>query len=123
MTQLAQSHEVTRQQIYARRHDLKKKGLWSPDAGALFIPLDMPMTVGVLVAQAPVCVCSFLSSTARASPHLPSPTDCVPHIVTLGATGLWACHDPRQRHGPQCAGLGTGSNHHRPVPAEPPPPR
>jgi transposase len=47
VTQVAQRHEVTRQQIYAWRHDLKKKGLWSPDAGALFYPLDMP----VLTAQ------------------------------------------------------------------------
>ena len=31
-----------------------KKGLWSPDAGALFLPLDMPVTAGVPVAQAPV---------------------------------------------------------------------
>jgi transposase len=33
VTQVAQRHEVTRQQIYAWRHDLKKKGLWSPDTG------------------------------------------------------------------------------------------
>ena len=43
VTQVAQRHEVTRQQIYAWLHDLKKKGLWSPDAGALFYPLDMPV--------------------------------------------------------------------------------
>lgn len=43
VTQEAQRHEVTRQQIYAWRHDLKKKGLWSPDSGALFYPLDMPV--------------------------------------------------------------------------------
>jgi len=54
VTQVAQRHEVTRQQIYAWRHDLKKKGLWSPDAGALFYPLDMPVMTGVPVAQAPV---------------------------------------------------------------------
>ena len=35
VTQVAQRYEVTRQQIYAWRHDLKKKGLWSPNAGAL----------------------------------------------------------------------------------------
>lgn len=50
VTQVAQRHEITRQQIYAWRHDLKKKGLWSPDAGALFFPMDMP----VPVAQMPV---------------------------------------------------------------------
>ncbi|MCA1775731.1 MAG: transposase [Loktanella sp.] len=54
VTQVAQRHEVTRQQIYAWRHDLKKKGLWSPDAGALFFPMDMPVAAGVPVAQAPV---------------------------------------------------------------------
>ena len=51
VTQVAQRHEITRQQIYAWRHDLKKKGLWSPDVGALFFPLDMPVTAGVPVAQ------------------------------------------------------------------------
>ncbi len=54
VTQVAQRHEVTRQQIYAWRHDLKKKGLWSSDAGALFLPMDMPVAVGVPVAEAPV---------------------------------------------------------------------
>lgn len=42
VTQIAQRHEVTRQQIYAWRHELKRKGLWSPDAGALFLPVDVP---------------------------------------------------------------------------------
>lgn len=54
VTQVAQRHEVTRQQIYAWRHDLKKKGLWSPDAGALFFPLNMPVAAGVPVAQTTV---------------------------------------------------------------------
>lgn len=51
VTQVAQRHEVTRQQIYAWRHDLKKKGLWSPDAGGLFFPLDIPVAAGVPAAQ------------------------------------------------------------------------
>lgn len=38
VTQVAQRHEVTRQQIYAWRHELKRRGLWSPGAGALFMP-------------------------------------------------------------------------------------
>lgn len=37
VTQVAQRHELTRQQTYAWRHDLKRKGLWSPEAGALFL--------------------------------------------------------------------------------------
>lgn len=44
VTQVAQRHEITRQQIYAWRHELKKKGLWSADAGALFFPLDIPVS-------------------------------------------------------------------------------
>lgn len=51
VTQVAQRHEVTRQQIYAWRHDQKKTGLWSPDAGALFHPLDRPVAAGVPIAQ------------------------------------------------------------------------
>jgi len=35
VTQVAQRHEIRRQRIFAWRHDLKRKGLWSPDAGAL----------------------------------------------------------------------------------------
>ncbi len=54
VTQVAQRHEVTRQQIYKWRHELKKKGLWSPDAGALFFPLDIPAPAGVPVPQRPV---------------------------------------------------------------------
>lgn len=44
---MAQRYEIRRQQIYAWRHDLKKKGLWSPDAGALFYRVDIPVTVTV----------------------------------------------------------------------------
>lgn len=62
VTQVAQRHEVTRQQIYAWRHDLKKKGLWSPDAGALFVPLNMPVAAGVPVAQS--CVDEALPPSA-----------------------------------------------------------
>jgi transposase len=47
VTQVAQRHEVTRQQIYKWRHELKKKGLWSSEAGALFFPVDIPVTAGV----------------------------------------------------------------------------
>ncbi len=47
VTEVAQRHEIRRQQIYAWRHDLKKKGLWSPDAGALFYLVDIPVTAGV----------------------------------------------------------------------------
>ena len=36
VTQVAQRHELTRSQIYGWRRDLKKKGLWSPDRGAVF---------------------------------------------------------------------------------------
>jgi transposase len=41
ITQVAQRHEVTRQQIYTWRHALKHKGLWPVEGGALFLPLDV----------------------------------------------------------------------------------
>lgn len=54
VTQAAQRHELTRQQIYAWRHELKKKGLWSPEAGALFFPVDLPVAAGVPMVQSSI---------------------------------------------------------------------
>lgn len=49
VTQVAQRHDVTRQQIYAWRHELKKKGLLSTLPEALFLPVafDGPMELAV----------------------------------------------------------------------------
>lgn len=41
VTQVAQRHDVTRQQIHAWRHDLKKKGLLSALPEALFLPVEL----------------------------------------------------------------------------------
>lgn len=41
ITEVAHRHDVTRQQIYTWRGELKKKGLLSGSAKALFIPIDM----------------------------------------------------------------------------------
>lgn len=54
LTQVAQRHEVARSQIYGWRHELKKKGLWSAEAGALFLPLDIPVSGVVPEPQPPV---------------------------------------------------------------------
>jgi len=40
VTQVAQRHAITRSQIYGWRRNLKKKGLGSPDRGAVFLPVD-----------------------------------------------------------------------------------
>lgn len=53
VTQVAQRHDVTRQQIYAWRHELKQKGLWSPDVGALFMPIGAPPALELPVTTAP----------------------------------------------------------------------
>lgn len=49
VTQVAQRHDVTRQQIYAWRHKLKKKGLLSALPEALFLPVefDRPMELAM----------------------------------------------------------------------------
>ena len=41
VTQVAQRHEITRQQIYAWRHALKRKGLWPVEGGPVFLPLNL----------------------------------------------------------------------------------
>ncbi len=43
VTQVAQRHDITRQQIYTWRHALKKVGLLQPATGAAFLSLDMPI--------------------------------------------------------------------------------
>jgi transposase len=68
VTQVAQRHEIRRQQIYAWWHDLKKKGLWSPDAGGLFYPIDIPVTTAVPALQLPALEVPPLSAVAL---HLP----------------------------------------------------
>tara|TARA_R110002124_G_scaffold75612_2_gene202907 strand:- start:842 stop:1204 length:363 start_codon:yes stop_codon:yes gene_type:complete len=74
VTQVAQRHEITRQQIYAWRHDLKRKGLWSPDAGALFFPLDLPVPQAP-VAEAPPPVAVELRLRGGRSLHFESTID------------------------------------------------
>jgi len=76
VTQVAQRHEIKRQQIYAWRHDLKRKGLWSPDAGALFFPVDLP------VAQMPVAELMM----PRLLPSAPRPS-CQSEVAAT-ASGL-----------------------------------
>ncbi|WP_415182515.1 IS66-like element accessory protein TnpA [Phaeovulum sp.] len=41
VTQVAQRHDVTRQQIYAWRHEMKKKSLLSTLPEALFLPVEL----------------------------------------------------------------------------------
>jgi transposase len=49
VTQVAQRHDVTRQQVYTWRHELKKKGLLSALPEALFLPVefDRPMELAM----------------------------------------------------------------------------
>ena len=40
VTSVAQRHEVTRQQIYTWRHELRLKGMILPSTGAVFLPVE-----------------------------------------------------------------------------------
>lgn len=40
VTSVAQRHEVTRQQIYTWRHELRLKGMLVPANGAVFLPVE-----------------------------------------------------------------------------------
>jgi transposase len=52
VTQVAQRHEVTRQQIYAWRHELKKKGLLSAPREALFLPVELERPLELAIPAA-----------------------------------------------------------------------
>ena len=41
VTQVARRHDLRRQQIYAWRHDLRKRGLCAPEGAMLFLPVDL----------------------------------------------------------------------------------
>ena len=51
VTQPAHRHEVTRQQIYGWRHELKKKGLLPPSGDAFFLSVDISNLQSAPVAQ------------------------------------------------------------------------
>ncbi len=40
VTQVAHRHDLTRQQIYIWRNEVKRKDMWHPDAG-LFLPVEV----------------------------------------------------------------------------------
>ncbi|WP_185968642.1 transposase [Paracoccus sp. M683] len=55
VTQVAQRHDVTRQQIYAWRHELKKKGLLSALPEALFLPVDLDRPMELAMPTTAIC--------------------------------------------------------------------
>ena len=59
VTQVAQRHDLTRQQIYAWRHELKRKGLLFATADALLLPISARDP-----AEAPLPEMVMSSSTA-----------------------------------------------------------
>lgn len=46
ITEVAHRHDVTRQQIYASRHELKKKGLLPTTADTVFVPVETSAMLG-----------------------------------------------------------------------------
>ena len=54
VTQVAQRHDIRRQQIHAWRHVLRKRGLCAPEGAALFLPAKLapPQVSGVKPAAA-----------------------------------------------------------------------
>ncbi|WP_370584539.1 transposase [Novosphingobium sp. KA1] len=53
LTEVAQRHDVTRQQIYTWRYDLKKRGLLGAAPEPVFLPLDLPAVRAPEVAYDP----------------------------------------------------------------------
>lgn len=51
VTEVAHRHDVTRQQIYAWRHELKKKGLLRSTANTVFVAVDTSAMHGAPVVR------------------------------------------------------------------------
>lgn len=58
VTQVAQRHDITRQQIYTWRHELRKKGLLSAACDTLFLPVELDRKRRV-IALVDVVFCFF----------------------------------------------------------------
>lgn len=53
VTQVAQRHDITRQQIYTWRHELRKKGLLSAACDTLFLPVELELQEALPIAAEP----------------------------------------------------------------------
>src|SRR3546814_13660300 len=51
LAEVARRHEITRQQIYTWRHDLKKRGFLPATAEPVFLPVGMPAVRGAELAR------------------------------------------------------------------------
>ena len=51
VSEVACWHDLMRQQIYAWRHELKKKGLLPPTADTVFLPVDISVMPGAALAR------------------------------------------------------------------------
>jgi len=73
VTQVAQRHDGTRQQHCPWHRERKRKGLWSPDTGALFLPVGMVPAMELTVVedrtQAAATVVRVERRRAKAAPR------------------------------------------------------
>jgi transposase len=54
LAEVARRHEITRQQIYTWRHDMKKRGFVMGEPEPVFLPVDMPAVRDAEVAYSVV---------------------------------------------------------------------
>ena len=90
VTQVAQRHEVTRQQIYAWRHELKRKGLWSPDLR--LVGEDMSEMIDLVAAQLKVLQIARLKKSCRRCEKMvqaPAPSRPIPGSMASAALLAW----------------------------------
>jgi len=75
VTEVAHRHDVSRQQIYAWRHELKKKGLLPSTADTVFVPVDTAAMHGAPlvreeVARVPAMIDDRVAVVRWAQPSL-----------------------------------------------------
>lgn len=65
VSQVAQRHEIRRQQIYAWRYELRRKGLLTPDDATLFLPVDITSPPEPPEARAPEASLALIEVVLR----------------------------------------------------------
>ena len=65
VSQVAQRHEIRRQQIYAWRYELRRKGLLTPDDATLFLPVDITSPPGACAPEASLALVEVVLRNGR----------------------------------------------------------
>ncbi|API51198.1 transposase (plasmid) [Rhizobium leguminosarum] len=82
ITEVARRHDVTRQQIYTWRSELKKKGLLSTSGNAVFIPVGLSAAQADVSEGREICCCGMIELRLSCGRTLRFESSVAPSVLT-----------------------------------------